>query len=413
MRSHSKIIEATRIRLEKSAIPAQEWERLLNLLNFLLASIDDSALKDEEATNRLMETIVSNGNLLVVIEQQAAELDALKRITLNLTSSLELQNVLDAVVQEAMQLVKDANDVHIFLYQDDTLVFGASLDRNGDKNKSLTELRQEGLTYAVARGRKVIVVEDMTDHPLYNNAPNEWTGSIIGIPLMMGSRVVGVMNLARVRTGEFSQSEVRLLTLLADQAAIAIINARLHAAVSQQARSDSLTGLPNRRALDERIDEEISIASHSGRPFGVVMMDLDGFKTINDTYGHECGDDILRQIAKTLQASLRTSDFLARYGGDEMTLILPDTDLPQVAFVARKIQSHLNSLSIKLPDEKTAHLGVTGGIALFPQHADTASGLLRAADEALYTAKKHARGDFVAARGPTGELTSPRNLISR
>jgi two-component system, cell cycle response regulator len=413
MRSHSKIIEATRIRLEKSTIPAQEWERLLNILNFLLASIDDSALKDEEATNRLMETVVSNGNLLVVIEQQAAELDALKRITLNLTSSLELQNVLDAVVQEAMQLVKDANDVHIFLYQDDALVFGASLDRNGEKNKTLTELRQEGLTYAVARGRKVIVVEDMTNHPLYQNAPKDWTGSIIGIPLMMGSRVVGVMNLARIRTGEFSQSEVRLLTLLADQAAIAIINARLHAAVSQQARSDSLTGLPNRRALDERIDEEISISSHSGRPFGVVMMDLDGFKTINDTYGHECGDDILRQIAKTLQASLRTSDFLARYGGDEMTLILPDTDLPQVAFVARKIQSQLNNLTIKLPDEKTAHLGVTGGIALFPQHADTASGLLRAADEALYTAKKHARGDFIAARGPTGELTTPRNLISR
>lgn len=409
MRTRLQIMQETRARLEKDAIPSQELERLLGLLNFLLASFDDSDL-EEEAANNLMNAIVSNGNLLVVIEQQAAELDALKRITLNLTSSLELKHVLDAVVKEAMQLVKDANDAHIFLYESEKLVFGASLTRNGDKNIVLTELRQNGLTYAVARGRKLIMVEDMTNHPLYRNTPKDWAGSIIGIPLMMGNRVVGVMNLARTSTGKFSQSEVRLLTLLADQAAIAIINARLHFAVSQQARSDVLTGLPNRRALDEHLDEEISISLHSGRPFGVVMMDLDGFKVVNDTYGHECGDDILRQVAKNIQDSLRTSDFIARYGGDEMTLILPDTDLPQAAHVARKIQSQLTSMEFKLPDGKTISLGVTGGIALYPKHADTASGLLRAADEALYKAKKHARGTFMAARGPTGELTTPRNL---
>jgi len=413
MRSRSKIIQEARIRLEHSAIPAPEWERLLTILNFLLASVDDSVLEDEDATNGLMEAVVSNGNLLVVIEQQAAELDALKRITLNLTSSLELQHVLDAVVKEAMQLVKDANDAHIFLYDRDTLTFGASLTRIGEKNVELTKIRENGLTYTVARTRKMIIVEDMSSHPLYVSASKAWVGSIIGIPLMMSNRVAGVMNLARTRTGEFSLAEIRLLTLLADQAAIAIMNARLHYAVSQQARSDVLTGLPNRRALDERLDEEISISTHSGRPFGVVMMDLDGFKTINDTYGHECGDDILRRIAKQILASLRASDFLARYGGDEMTLILPDTDLPQAAHVARKIQTQLTSLALPLPDGKTASLGVTGGIALFPKHADTASGLLRAADEALYKAKKHARGTFMAARGPTGELTTPRNMLAR
>lgn len=410
MPSRSKVILEARTRLEKSDVPVQDWERLLTLLNFLLASMDDSVFENEDATNGLIEAMVSNGNLLIIIEQQAAELDALKRITLNLTSSLELQHVLDVVVKEAMQLLKDANDAHIYLYDNQTLVFGASLTSNGDKNIILTEPRKNGLTYTVARDRKLIVVEDMNDHPLYLDTPKEWTGSIIGLPLMMGQRVVGVMNLARSRTGDFSQSEIRLLTLLADQAAIAIINARLHSAVSKQARSDMLTGLPNRRALDERLDEEISVSLHSGRPFGVVMMDLDGFKAINDTYGHDCGDVFLRQIANQLQISLRASDFLARYGGDEMTLILPDTDLPQAAHVARKIQSQLTDLCLTLPDGKPVTLSVTGGIALFPKHSDTASGLLRAADEALYKAKKYARGTFMAARGPTGELTTPRNL---
>ncbi|NTU56016.1 MAG: sensor domain-containing diguanylate cyclase [Anaerolineales bacterium] len=412
MQSRSKVIQEARARLEKSDVPAQEWERLLNLLNFLLASVDDSVFNSEETVSGLIEAMASNGNLLIVIEQQAAELDALKRITLNLTSSLELQHVLDAVVKEAMQLVKEANDAHIYLYENQALVFGASLKSNGDKNKVLTEPRKNGLTHTVAREQKLIVVEDMSDHPLFREAPKEWSGSIMGIPLMMGQRVVGVMNLARTRTGDFSQSEIRLLTLLADQAAIAIINARLHFAVSQQARSDMLTGLPNRRALDERLDDEISISLHSGRPFGVVMMDLDGFKSINDTYGHDCGDAFLRQIANHLQASLRGSDFLARYGGDEMTLILPDTDLPQAAYVARKVQAQLTALNLTLPDGKPVTLGVTGGIALFPKHADTASGLLRAADEALYKAKKYARGTFMAARGPTGQLTTPRNLNS-
>jgi len=204
---------------------------------------------------------------------------------------------------------------------------------------------------------------------------------------MMSGLVVGVMNLVRSQVGEFSSSEIRLLTLLADQAAIAIQNASLHQTVNQQARRDMLTSLPNRRALDERLDQAISQSNRSRHPFSVVMMDLDGFKTINDTYGHEAGDDVLQQLANSLMQSLRSTDFLARYGGDEMTLVLPDTDLPQAAHVARKLQTQLQSLVIRLPDGQTTTLDVSGGIALFPKHADTAPGLLRAADEALYQAK--------------------------
>ena len=97
-------------------------------------------------------------------------------------------------------------------------------------------------------------------------------------------------------------------------------------------------------------------------PFGLVMMDLDGFKAVNDNYGHETGDDVLRQLAESLHNHLRSTDFLARYGGDEMTLVLPDTDLTQAAFVARKLQNHLRSLNIPLPDGQTITIGVFGGI---------------------------------------------------
>ncbi|MBE3118532.1 MAG: GGDEF domain-containing protein, partial [Candidatus Atribacteria bacterium] len=358
---------------------------------------DDTMLQDGTFSMHLMDVLADKGNLLMLIQRQAAELDALKRITMNLTSSLDLQAVLDGVVKEAMQLVKDAQDAHIYLFQEEKLVFGASLKNDGEKNVQFPEPRPDGLTGTVAREKKTIIVEDMTNHPLYKGVPKTWRGSIIGIPLKMDSRVVGVMNLARTSAGEFSQSEIHLLTLLADHAAIAIINAHLHAAVGHQARSDVLTKLPNRRALDERLDKAIAQSIYSGNPFSAVMMDLDGFKIINDTYGHEIGDEVLRQVATSMEKSLRSTDFLARYGGDEWTLVLTETNLTQAQVVIQKIQNGLRNNPIHLPDGKITYIGISGGVALYPLHADTAPGLIRAADEALYRAKKSSQGQFLVA----------------
>jgi GAF domain-containing protein len=163
--------------------------------------------------------------LLLLIRQQASELDALKRISVNLTSTLNLGNVLMIVAREAIILVKNASSVHIFLFQNNKLKFGTSLDIYGKVNEKIADPRPEGLTVTVVQTGGTVIVEDMQNHPLYTGAPKSWTGSIIGIPLKMGTRVVGVMNLSRSKTGSFSREELRLLQLLADQAASAIINA--------------------------------------------------------------------------------------------------------------------------------------------------------------------------------------------
>lgn len=409
MRSRATILREARQQLNKKEVPANERERLLNLLSLLISGMGDTVIQNDDFSTLLLETVLNNGNLITIVERQAAELEALKHITRNLTSTLELQVVLDQVVLEAMYLIKDSHEAHIYLYGDDELVFGAALDENGSKNQQVSKPRPNGLTNSVVRQKKMIVVEDMQVDPLFSAAPKKWKGSIIGIPLIMGERVVGIMNLVRSHKGEFSQPEIRLLNMLADQAAIAINNAHLHETVNQQARSDTVTRLPNRRALDERLDEAIRHSSHSGCPFCVVMMDLDGFKTINDTFGHDIGDDVLRQIADSLKKTLRTSDFLARYGGDEMTLVLSDTNLSQACIVTRKIQDQLLNLSIHLPGGQATRLSVSGGIVVYPSHADTAPGLLRAADEALYRAKKHARGDFLSVSNRIGEFQTSGN----
>ncbi len=398
MDSSTTFLASVRQQMEKNGTPAEIRQNLLGLLEALLATLETLPGQNNACAERLVQGFLDNNSLLVLISQQAAELDAIKRISLNLTSSLDLQAVLDGVVLEAMKLVQDANDAHIFLYNNQKIVFGASLKVDGTKNEVFAEPREDGLTYHVASTQQILVVEDVQQHELYKNVPTHWMGSIIGIPLKMGDRVIGVMNLARTRCGEFSRAEIRLLTLLADQAAIAIINARLHQAVSQQARIDMLTGLPNRRALDERLEEEIKRSTRHAKDFCAIMMDLDGFKLVNDTHGHDVGDEVLKQVSLTLRDVLRGSDFLARYGGDELTLLLPETDLTQALMVIEKIQDRLKNLSIQLPGGNSTHMAISGGIAVHPRHARSASGLLRAADEALYLAKRSGGNRFQVAQ---------------
>ncbi len=381
-------------------------DELLKLLSVLTEAIERNAGVDEAGrqARSLAEGLIQNRNLVFTLKQQADELDALKKLSLNLTSSLDLQTVLEAVVAEAMRLVKNARSAHIFLYENAKLEFGAALDDDGQKNTPVAMPRPHGLTYTVARNGEQIIVEDMQKHPLYINAPNEWVGSIIGIPLKFNDNIVGVMNLSRTTRGGFSSSELRLLGLLADQAAVAISNASLHQSVSRQAYSDMVTGLPNRRALDERLDEEVIKARRTGGTFAVIMVDVDGFKAVNDTYGHAVGDQVLRGIFNYIATGLRSTDFLARYGGDELTLILSQSDPPSAVVVVQKILELVQQYCFVAPNGDKIRLGLSCGIAMFPAHANTAANLLRAADEALYRAKKQQRGSYLTARGFTGEL---------
>ncbi len=403
----TRIIKET---LRERGVEAADQELILNLFDSTLAIFEQGSNfppeKIEEIAEDLSANLLDQHFLLAILRQQTAELDALKRLSIHLSSSLDLNTILRAVVSDAVELHQDTRTAHIFLYDksEDQLLFGAALDETGFKTKSYSPPRKDGLTYRVAHGGERIVVPDMQDHPVYENAPKEWTGSIVGIPLKIEDQVVGVMSISRVNTGEFSEASLRLLELLASQAAVAISNARLHAQVSQQAKSDTMTGLPNRRALDERLETEINTAHRTGYPFVAVMMDLDGFKEVNDNYGHPVGDQVLRTIFNYLNTGVRSSDFLARYGGDELTLVLTQSDIAAAKLVTEKLTEKLNKFTFSLPDGKKLKIGMSGGIALYPVHGRTPAELLRAADQALYRAKKYQRGSFAIATPPTGRL---------
>ena len=399
------LAEARKI-LEQQGGTQTEKESLIKLLDILAVSAEKLFPDDNTHIENIARELIDHQALLAILKQQTDELDALKELSIHLTSSLDLPDVLDAVVSEAVRLIDNARDVNIFLYKNHKLSFGAALDADGNRNKPWSQPRSNGLTYTVARSGEMLIVENMREHPLFQNAPAHWTGSIIGIPLKVGNTVVGVMNLSRLTLGGFTRSELRLLSLLSDQAAVAISNASLHQMISRQAYSDTLTGRPNRRALDERLEEEVVAARRNNYSFAVIMMDLDGFKAVNDTYGHTVGDEVLRLVFSEMARGVRTTDFLARYGGDELTLILSQTEMLSAQVVSEKIMEGMKKIRYRLPDGRKLKLGISGGIALFPVHARSGPDLLRAADAALYHAKKFRRGTFETARGITGPLAT-------
>ena len=391
-----------------TSIPDGEKEGILKLIKVLVevAESSRSPQKKDTEDKSFTQDIISKHSLLTLVKQQADELNSLRSLSLNLTSSLDLQTVLDAVVTEAMRLVKNSRAAHIFLYSYGNLTFGASLNAEGVKNKPVALPRKDGLTYFVANSGGKLIVEDIANHPLYKNSSEDWTGSIIGIPLKFDKSIVGVMNLSRSTTGGFTKAELRLIGLLADQAAVAISNASLHKIVAEQANTDSLTGLPNRRALEDRLQEEIRHAKRMDSQFSVVMMDLDGFKAVNDIFGHVVGDEVLHSVFNYLSENMRATDFLARYGGDELTLIMRDTGLEIATIVTAKLVELMKEYNFPFPENKRADLGITAGIAVYPIHAQNAGDLLRAADASLYQGKKHSRGSFVVSKGVTGPLHS-------
>ena len=195
---------------------------------------------------------IENARLFEASHQRVAELEAVRQASLSLTSSLELPLVLEAILEHVLQLVS-ADDAHIFLYDAGRLTFGAALWAGGRQQEPYAEPRPHGLTYAVARSGERIVVPDMNDHPLFQD--RQWDGAIVGLPLRVGDQVRGVMNVAYDKPHVFSENELGVLELLADQAAIAIENARLFDALAgEKKRLELLYGLA--RTLAESLSLE-------------------------------------------------------------------------------------------------------------------------------------------------------------
>ena len=211
------------------------------------------------------------------------------------------------------------------------------------------------------------------------------------IPMMAQSEALGVLHLMHPEDVKMTESKQRMALTMSEHIGMALSNLRLHETLRSQSIRDPLTGLFNRRFMEESLELEIRRASRNQRPLGMIMIDLDHFKYFNDTFGHEAGDLLLKELGALLKSNIRGEDIACRYGGEEFTLILPEGSSSVTRERAEFYKDAIQRMDVHFRGRPLGRITASMGVAIFPEHGRTAKALVAAADKALYRSKSAGR----------------------
>ena len=327
-------------------------------------------------------------NRLVELNTERARLrDAFRRIGEAFASNLDRDALLEIVLQSAVDGV------------------GAEIGRATVRAHPGGRLRERARVGDIAARREAI--QAVESEALSSEHPAEVTlggVSALAHPLRATTgkeRVLGLISVARAER-PFSEGERELFGYLANQAAVSIENVDLHETVQRQAVTDELTGLFNHRRFQEVISNEIERHKRGGQDMALIMLDIDDFKAVNDSYGHMQGDLVLREVGRVLRESSREIDEPARYGGEEMAVCLPQTDLAGAYKFAERVRKRIEELQIPLLEGDGGSISVTASLgvaALTGLPGPDKEALVAAADAALYDAKRAGKNRTVRASG--------------
>ena len=366
---------------------------------YLDVKIDPIPTGDKANTGKLITTrnITRHKTSELKEQEQRQFAEALADTASIINSSLNLDDVLSHILDNVDKVVPhdSANIALVDEYGVARFLNVKGYEKYGTRDQILSiERRVEeipNLKKMVASGKPSINPDTWADPEWIKDLPGSgWIRSYIGAPIKRKEKLLGFINLDAATPNFFKTKHLSRLQALADQAAIAIENAQLYKEMEQLAITDSLTGLYNRRFFFAFAENEIERTKRYNKNLSIIMMDIDHFKDVNDRFGHQIGDQVLKEITDICLSILRRVDVMCRYGGEEFTVLLPETEESDAAHAAERMCTAISSLRLKTEKGDVA-VSVSIGVAEQDKSRDSLEKLLAAADKALYTAKETGR----------------------
>ena len=315
---------------------------------------------------------------------QVAQMRALHEVSNAIFRSLRLDEMLKSVAQSLVQQL-GFDRVRLYL-----------VNRDGENLESVLTLDQRGQetvekeSFPLKRGVHPMV--DLLLGKTGDERIEKYQRTIVYLPLRTRDENMGILMVDNLLSQqEIPQEQIPILTAVAGQLGMAIKNARLFQGVEELSITDGLTGLYLLRYFRQRLKEEFYRAERTHGQLSLMILDIDHFKRINDTYGHPAGDTVLTSVAERVLSNARKVDLTARYGGDEFVILLPDTAAEEALLLAERLHQAVSNEPVVLTNKSSIHLTVSIGVATYPTHAATIDELIKRADEALYWIKSHGR----------------------
>jgi diguanylate cyclase (GGDEF)-like protein len=351
---------------------------------------DDDDLRLLQILSDQAAVAIENARLLAGRDQLVHELAALLEVSEaagRATDEVELARILG----DRMCRAAKADAVLISRWDEGSMSLHELWRHGIQGDQPPADLTNSPIRRAVLRdGRTTSVDVDGREHAAEQAHLRAMGGrTLILVPLTAGGRTMGIVELIAMSAPRVLEAaELQTVEAMATLGATGLEKVRLLEQLRSAADMDLVTGVHNHRYLQERLRQEVARSARSHSPFGVLMLDLDNFKPVNDRHGHSDGDRVLHNIGAAIKDHVRTSDVVARYGGDEFVVLMPDTPAEHAELVAQRVVAGVLQGGHAMSDGSEVTVGISAGLAVYPAHGRTSAMLLQAADAAMYAAKR-------------------------